>query len=97
MTDVFEASSVEGWTQKMLGPDNTAVRLRWMFADALRKSPFCVPEAKTPLSDLWTHSVDCLGKMRAVMQQRTAESAGVPLSATVPRYIDAVGKGNRVG
>eukprot|EP00969_Alexandrium_andersonii_P255696 11303068-Alexandrium_andersonii.AAC.1 len=61
----------------------------------MRQSPFCIPECKTALADLWTHSIDCLNKMRIVVQQRAPETAGVPLSATVPRYIDAVGEGNR--
>eukprot|EP00969_Alexandrium_andersonii_P086547 3815687-Alexandrium_andersonii.AAC.1 len=60
-------------------PDDTPVRLRWMFADATHKSPFCMPEAKATLADLWTRSVDCLGQMRALVQKRTAESANVPL------------------
>eukprot|EP00969_Alexandrium_andersonii_P120646 5334778-Alexandrium_andersonii.AAC.1 len=34
--------------------------------------------------------------MRALVQQRTAESSTVPLSETVPHYVDTVGKGNRI-
>eukprot|EP00969_Alexandrium_andersonii_P322237 14237868-Alexandrium_andersonii.AAC.1 len=70
----------------MIDPDDTPVRLRWMFADEVHKSPFCVPEAKVSLADLWTHSVSCVEQMRAWVQQRTAESSSVPLSETVPRY-----------
>eukprot|EP00969_Alexandrium_andersonii_P295161 13047560-Alexandrium_andersonii.AAC.1 len=67
-----------------------------MFADAVHKSPFCMPEAKAALADLWTHSLDRVEKMHVVAQQRSSESAGVPMSAAVPRYVDAVGKGNRI-
>eukprot|EP00969_Alexandrium_andersonii_P344447 15225711-Alexandrium_andersonii.AAC.1 len=59
----------------------------------MHKSPFCMPEAKAALADLWTHSVDCLDQMRALVQKRAAESASVPLSVSVPHYADAVGKG----
>eukprot|EP00969_Alexandrium_andersonii_P211046 9320989-Alexandrium_andersonii.AAC.1 len=70
----------------MMDPDDTPVRLRWMFSDAMHKSPFCVPEAKAALADLWIRSVSRVGQMRALVQQRTAESSSVPLSETVPRY-----------
>eukprot|EP00969_Alexandrium_andersonii_P296943 13121963-Alexandrium_andersonii.AAC.1 len=67
-----------------------------MFADAMHQSPFCMPECKAALADLWTHSKHCLDQMRNVMKQRTAESPSVPLSASVPHFVDSVGKGNRV-
>eukprot|EP00969_Alexandrium_andersonii_P025796 1126172-Alexandrium_andersonii.AAC.1 len=34
--------------------------------------------------------------MRALAQQRAAESSTVPLSETVPHYVDTVGAGNRI-
>eukprot|EP00969_Alexandrium_andersonii_P303491 13416665-Alexandrium_andersonii.AAC.1 len=66
----------------MVEPDDTPVRLRWMFADELHESPFCVPEAKAALADLWTRSVSCLEQTRALVQTRMSEpsSAAVPLS-----------------
>eukprot|EP00969_Alexandrium_andersonii_P132933 5878814-Alexandrium_andersonii.AAC.1 len=67
-----------------------------MFADDMRKSPFCIPEAKAALADLWTRSVSCVEQMRALVQQRTAESSTAPLSEAVPYYVDTVGKGNRI-
>eukprot|EP00969_Alexandrium_andersonii_P256101 11322037-Alexandrium_andersonii.AAC.1 len=75
----------------MIDPDDTPVRLRWMFADDLHTSPFCVPEAKAALADLWAHSASCVEQMRASVQQRTADpsSAAVPLSEVVPHYVDA--------
>eukprot|EP00969_Alexandrium_andersonii_P264575 11693795-Alexandrium_andersonii.AAC.1 len=59
-------------------PDDTPVRLRWMFADAMRKSPFCMPEAKAALADLWTHSVGCLDQMRDLAKKRSAGSSSAP-------------------
>eukprot|EP00969_Alexandrium_andersonii_P258011 11408803-Alexandrium_andersonii.AAC.1 len=35
-------------------------------------------------------------RMRDVVQQRTSEGASVPVSVTVPHFVDAVGKGNRI-
>eukprot|EP00969_Alexandrium_andersonii_P356977 15447736-Alexandrium_andersonii.AAC.1 len=67
-----------------------------MFADDTHKTPFCVPEAKAALADLWTHSVSCVEQMRALVQQRAAESSTVPLSETVPHSVGTVGKGNRI-
>eukprot|EP00969_Alexandrium_andersonii_P329755 14572008-Alexandrium_andersonii.AAC.1 len=34
--------------------------------------------------------------MRALVQQRTAESSSVPLSVAVPHYVDTGGKGHRI-
>eukprot|EP00969_Alexandrium_andersonii_P039631 1736248-Alexandrium_andersonii.AAC.1 len=65
LINVFGASTVEGFAKRTIEPDDTPVRLRGMFADELRKSPFCVPEAKAALADLWAHSVSCLEQMRA--------------------------------
>eukprot|EP00969_Alexandrium_andersonii_P055046 2426065-Alexandrium_andersonii.AAC.1 len=62
----------------------------------MHKSPFCTPGAKAALADLWAHSVDCLDQMRALVQKRTAEQANVPLSVSVPHYVDAAGKGDRI-
>eukprot|EP00969_Alexandrium_andersonii_P013425 586175-Alexandrium_andersonii.AAC.1 len=73
MINVFEASSVEGRQKKMTEPDDAPIRLRWMFADELRKSPFCVPECKAALADLWTHSVSCLEQMRATVLARVSD------------------------
>eukprot|EP00969_Alexandrium_andersonii_P249131 11010814-Alexandrium_andersonii.AAC.1 len=95
MIEVFEASAVEDSSAKMLDHDHISTCLRWMFADAMHQSPLCMPECKAALADLWTYSIDCLNKMRVVVQQRDPETAGVPLSTAVPHYIDAVGKGNR--
>eukprot|EP00969_Alexandrium_andersonii_P075821 3342442-Alexandrium_andersonii.AAC.1 len=74
----------------MLDPDDTPVRLRWMFADEMHESPFCVPGAKAALADLWTHLVSRVEQMRALVQQRAADSssATVPLSEAVPHYAD---------
>eukprot|EP00969_Alexandrium_andersonii_P370008 15476347-Alexandrium_andersonii.AAC.1 len=60
-------------------------------------SPFCVPEAKAALADLWTRSASCVEQVRALVQQRAAKSSTVPLSETVPHYVDTVGKGSRLG
>eukprot|EP00969_Alexandrium_andersonii_P177446 7846684-Alexandrium_andersonii.AAC.1 len=69
-----------------------------MFADELRKSPFCVPERKAALADLWTRSVSRLEQMRATAHARVSDpsSAAVPLSEAAPRFVDAVGRGDRV-
>eukprot|EP00969_Alexandrium_andersonii_P214306 9464261-Alexandrium_andersonii.AAC.1 len=82
----------------MIDPDDTPVRLRWMFADEMHKSPFCVPGAKAALADIWTHSVSCVEQMRAAVQKRTADpsSAAVPLSEAAPHDVDTVGRGNRI-
>eukprot|EP00969_Alexandrium_andersonii_P152156 6728557-Alexandrium_andersonii.AAC.1 len=61
----------------------------------MHQSPFCVPEAKAALADLWTHSKHCLGQMRDLAKKRTAESSSAPLSVSVPHFVDSVGKGNR--
>eukprot|EP00969_Alexandrium_andersonii_P172180 7611373-Alexandrium_andersonii.AAC.1 len=59
-----------------------------MFADALHQSPFCMPECKAAVADLWTHSLDCVTKMRDLVKQRTPESTVASLSATVPHFVD---------
>eukprot|EP00969_Alexandrium_andersonii_P180888 7993379-Alexandrium_andersonii.AAC.1 len=62
-----------------------------MLADEPRKSPFCVPECKAALADLWTRSLSCLEQMRATVLARVADptSAAVPLSEAVPHFVDA--------
>eukprot|EP00969_Alexandrium_andersonii_P090174 3982169-Alexandrium_andersonii.AAC.1 len=69
-----------------------------MFADELVQSEFCVPECKPALSDLWTRSQSCLDQMRATTQARVAgpSKAAVPLSEAVPRFVDTIGRGNKV-
>eukprot|EP00969_Alexandrium_andersonii_P070462 3109732-Alexandrium_andersonii.AAC.1 len=62
----------------------------------MHQSPFCMPGAKAALADLWAHSKHCVDQMRNLMKKRTAEASNVPLSASVPHFVDSVGKGNRV-
>eukprot|EP00969_Alexandrium_andersonii_P084659 3733455-Alexandrium_andersonii.AAC.1 len=95
MVDCFEASVAPVTNKKGYDADHVPTRLRWMFADALHQNSCCYPDCKAALADLWTHSLDCVTKMSALVKQRTQEQHGTPLSATVPYFVDSVRKDRR--